>query len=141
MDIDQVFDFDATLEVNVPGATIPPHPNCDLEIQQLEKASSEGGLPTVQRIFDSLRGSPAGEFWLKGPGSSLLFAVQDRRNTTVEYLLSQGVLLDINHVGAAIRNKDKAMLELFLKHGWDINERTEWAVPPPLALVTTNNVI
>ncbi|KIX03847.1 uncharacterized protein Z518_07400 [Rhinocladiella mackenziei CBS 650.93] len=138
MDVDQIFDFNSSLGKDVTEATIPPRPNCDQAIQKLEKASSEGDLSTVQRIFDEFRSTSACEHWLTGPGSSLFFAVQNCRSAIVEYLLSQGVSLDINHIKAAILNKDEALLELFLKYGWDINKQMEWAVPPPLSLAVQN---
>lgn len=133
MDVEHIFDFNASLGKDQVETTIPSLPDCDQVIQELEKASKEGDLITLQRIFDEFRGTTAAEHWLKAPGSSLFFAVQNRRTAVVEYLLNHGVSLDINHIQAAIFNKDTALLELFLHYGWDINKAVEWAVPPPLA--------
>ncbi|KAL2419226.1 hypothetical protein ABEF95_004985 [Exophiala dermatitidis] len=134
MDVDQIFDFNNSLGTDIAEATIPLHHSCEQAILELEKASSAGDLPTVQRIFNELRGSSDGEHWLTGPGSSLFLAIRNGHKAVVEYLLRQGVSLDINHIQAAIVNKDKRLLELFLEYGWEINKPMEWAVPPPLAL-------
>ncbi|KAL2408448.1 hypothetical protein ABEF93_003514 [Exophiala dermatitidis] len=134
MDVDQIFDFNSSLGTDIAEATIPLHPSCEQAILRIEEASIAGDLPTVQRIFNELRGSSDREHWLTGPGSSLFLAIRNGHKAVVEYLLRQGVSVDINHIQAAIVNKDKRVLELFLGYGWDINKPMEWAVPPPLAL-------
>ena len=133
MGLYHIFDFNSSLECDVFRSTVAPGPNCDHLIRNLERASVAGGLSTVQHIFDELYSTPHGRYWRKGPGCSLFFAVQNRHKEVVAYILPQGSSLDINHVQAAILNKDKDLLQLFLQYGWDINKAMERAIPPPLA--------
>ena len=130
--LEDVFDFNSGLrEGDVPEPRPPPPPKCD-QLDEIEKAASEGDLSTIQRIFDQLRGTPASNYWIPRQTSSLFRAVRARHTAVVEYLLSQGSSPTVNLAKIAADNNDTAMLELFLKYGWDINEQLGWCDPPIL---------
>lgn len=130
--LEDVFDFNSGLrEGGVPEPRPPPPPKCD-QLDEIEKAASEGDLSTIQRIFDQLRGTPAGDYWIPRQTGSLSRAVRNRHTDVVEYLLSQGSSPTVNLAKIATDNNDTAVLELFLKHRWDINEQLGWCDPPVL---------
>ncbi|OAG36707.1 hypothetical protein AYO21_09091 [Fonsecaea monophora] len=122
---------DGLREGDVPEPRPPPPPKCD-QLDEIEKAASEGDLCTIQRIFDQLRGTPAGDYWIPRQTSSLFRAVRTGHTAIVEYLLSQGSSPTVNLAKIAVDNNDTAILELFLKYGWDINEQLGWCDPPVL---------
>lgn len=130
--VEDVFDFNAGLGQKVHEPTDPPPPDFD-QLEEIEKAASEGDLSTVRRMFDQLRGTPTGDYWIPRQESSLSNAVWNRHSAVVEYLLSQGTSPKVHLAKVATENNDKAVLELFLRYGWDINEQLGWSLPPVLA--------
>lgn len=126
-------DFNRGCDAGAQRLATPPPPDCGDAIARMEEASTKGDLHAVQDIVAELRGSQAGDYWLKKLGVPLFNAVQNRHKAVVTYLLSEGVIVEPSHVKVTILNKDTAILELFVESGWDINERMEWAFPPPLA--------
>ncbi|KIW82350.1 hypothetical protein Z517_05377 [Fonsecaea pedrosoi CBS 271.37] len=95
-----------------------------------EVAAREGDLSTVQRIFDQLRGTPFGDYWISHSASIVFNAVRNRQRASTKYLLNQGSYPSDFLAKIAADNNDQALLELFLRHGWDINEQLKWSTPP-----------
>lgn len=107
-------------------------PDCGDIINELEQASVEGDLRVIKHAFATLRSIPGCDIYLTRPGSSLILAIENNHDKVVEFFLNEGVRLETNHVKLGTINKNISLLEMFLHHGWDINEQLDWAAPPPL---------
>ncbi|KAK3616232.1 hypothetical protein LTR56_026093 [Elasticomyces elasticus] len=63
----------------------------------------------------------------------LLGTVLCESQDLVRMLLDAGVPLNLVNVKSAIKQRSLPTLSLFLEHGWDINEREDWCLPPLLS--------
>ena len=104
------------------------------EIKTLEVASASGDLAAVQAIFELQ--------WLEKPlaeqvkidcfASSFVTVIQNNHISVASYLLLKEVSINISHIILAIKQKSYPFLQLFMSHGWDINEPIGSASPSPL---------
>lgn len=111
-----------------------PHEHLQL-ITELESAARNKDLSAVTQTYTMLRVSHARASILSQPGSAFTLAVESGSIDTVQYLLSQGVLVSGDHVRTATTMGSRAILQLFLDNGWPINERLGCSYPPALACV------
>ena len=107
--------------------------DCTWIVSAIEQAAREGRLVAIKEAFAALRRTGVDQNWLQRPGSALFLAVEHTRKDVVDYLLSEGVHISSNPVKVATSKRNVAILELFLNHGGDVNEQTEWSIPPALA--------
>lgn len=113
-----------------PGFKTPEPPP---EIGQLIIASATGDLAAAQAIFSQWRAKPITDRIEKRRFVvALAAAVNNQHVPVISYLLAQGVPLNIGMFVCATKLKSIAMLQLFLDHGWDINEPIDRITPPPL---------
>ncbi|KAK0803157.1 hypothetical protein LTR91_015498 [Friedmanniomyces endolithicus] len=100
---------------------------------ELEQRAEEGSLLGVKAAIGALRDIGADELGLKYLSHAFYLAVQHSYVDLADYLLSAGAEISSYDGKTAAENKDKATLELLIHHGWDINQRVNWSVPPALA--------
>lgn len=105
----------------------------DCAVERIEKASATGALSSVAAELENLQVSRRIDDFVKRPGNSLCFAVQNGHRRIVEHLLHYGVRVDRSAVRAAIYAKDTRSLELFLKSGWDTDMTLDPSTPSALA--------
>jgi hypothetical protein len=104
-------------------------------IQQLEDASEKGDLVAVKLLFETQLlvperpGRPESEQLI----GALHGAVQHDHPHIADYLLSKGVPAEMRFYQFAVQKKSYQMLEVFLKHKWDINQQVSYCKPPLLA--------
>ncbi|OBT73412.1 hypothetical protein VF21_08108 [Pseudogymnoascus sp. 05NY08] len=103
-------------------------------INALRREIRAGNLQGVQNTFsdwleDDLSNiSKMGNFYL-----CIGDAVECSQHEILTYLLSEGIPLDILEVSLAIRRKERRALEIFIAHGWNINEPRTNRDPPLLS--------
>lgn len=103
------------------------------DINALRREVRAGNLQGVQNTFsDWLEDDPSniskmGCFYL-----CIGDAVECGQNEILTYLLSEGIPLNILEVSLAIRRKQRRALEIFIAHGWNINEPRTDRDPPLL---------
>lgn len=102
------------------------------QLDRMEEAARTGDLKTVKSLTEEVIRIPDGDFFLHNGGGPLLFAVKKGQVQVVEYFFSQGANFYLQLAEEATRNKDIAMLELLLCHGWNINEPLNPLMPPIL---------
>lgn len=104
------------------------------EVVQLEAASASGDIKAVEAVFQSqwLEKAQVDRIHIDRFASSLVMAMTYNHVSVASYLLSVGVSMNISHFTLAMEMKSYAFLQLFLDHGWDINEPISWATPGPL---------
>ncbi|KAK0258803.1 hypothetical protein LTS09_006584 [Friedmanniomyces endolithicus] len=100
---------------------------------ELERCADEGSLVAVKAAIDALREIGIDELGLRYLGHAFYLAVQHSYVDLAEYLLSEGAEISSYNGRAAAENKDKAMLELLVLYGWDMNQRIAWSIPPALS--------
>lgn len=130
------FDFtqNQPFEVCDPDDTpYQPRP-CRAEIVQMEEACASGDMAAVQAVFRSE--------WVEKPAddridkdqfaSSFKVAIKNDHLAAASFLISVGVMMDLAHFKCALELKAYPFLQLFLEHGFDINEQLSWSEPGPL---------
>lgn len=134
MDLDlEAMGFDFTTGLGCPSSLEDSKvPDCSDIINELEQASLEGDLRVIKHSFARLRFISGCDVYLERPGSSLILAIKNNHDKVVEFFLNEGVELEPNHVKIATINKNISLLEIYLHHGWNINEQLDWAAPPAL---------
>ncbi|KAK0355369.1 hypothetical protein LTR02_006150 [Friedmanniomyces endolithicus] len=107
---------------------------------ELERCADEGSLVAVKAAIDALREIGIDELGLKYLGYAFYLAVQQSYVDihVANYLLSEGAEISSYDGKTTAENKDKAMLELLVLYGWDMNQRVSWSVPPALAFAVEN---
>ena len=127
-----LFDFSATkgFDLNYNNTTLP---DCERIVKKMEEASSQGNLLALAYCFGELQAIPGAECFTKGPDNSLLFAIDNKQESSIEFLLQMGVSVTTTDVKAATLAKDTYVLDLFLKHGWNINKQIDSSTPSLLA--------
>lgn len=65
----------------------------------------------------------------------LIHAIEAKDTRVVKSILATKMPFNLGHVQLAIETKADAILQLFLDHGWNINECIDWASPQTLSLV------
>ncbi|KAI4188409.1 MAG: hypothetical protein LQ346_005323 [Caloplaca aetnensis] len=92
------------------------------ELEQLEVASAAGDVATVKSIMDSWANKPAEEQHWKGAFSrGLKPALEAGHVAVAASLLEHGVKIDYGNFWSAMQHKSYPFLELYLAHGYDIN--------------------
>ena len=109
-------------------------------LQRLIKVASDGDTNAVQDILAEWNEMPEpvpdrGDktrpmYWLH---PALAAAVNGGQLHMVSYLLDHGFRCDESAVKAAVRQSSIGSLELFLRHGWDINTVWQNNEPPSLS--------
>jgi hypothetical protein len=106
-------------------------------IGQLTEASASGNLTEVQAILSQFLAQPAPtDFELDHLVGALDKAVKNNHVKVASYLLSQGIPMNVGLFRHATQVKSYEMLQLFLDHGWNINQQLSYTKPPPLMQVT-----
>jgi len=114
----------------------PPPPDAVALEGRLAHAAREGDLASVQTLYLEVGESPAS--FAAGARSHAFGVALDAGQLPVcEYLLGQGVPYDYHWVVSVVQRRQFDLMELFLKHGWDINQASLPAKPqkssePPL---------
>ncbi|GAM88698.1 hypothetical protein ANO11243_067320 [Dothideomycetidae sp. 11243] len=70
--------------------------------------------------------------------TALFRTIDEGHPDVVGFLLSQGVEFNMRVVEAAALTENLTILTSFHRHGWDINQKIIWNVPPALGHVTEN---
>jgi hypothetical protein len=105
-------------------------------IGQLTEASASGNFFKIQAILSQFLAQPAPkDFELDHLVIALARAVKNNHVKVTSYLLSQGIPLKVGLFRHATQVKSYEMLQLFLDHGWNINEPLSYDKPPPLMQV------
>lgn len=133
MDPIEGLDFDSVSAGDDAYAVQATSPLCLLLVSKIEHAASSGNLVAAKEAFTTLSRTDVGSGWLRRPGSALILALHGNHAKVIEYLLSEGVQIGPSHVRLATVKRARAILELFVRYGWDLNTQTEWSVPPALA--------
>ncbi|RLM00455.1 hypothetical protein CFD26_106099 [Aspergillus turcosus] len=106
------------------------------EVTPLANASASGDFDTVQRILGSYLANRSPEsYTLQEFWPVLLTAIAYDRPEIVSYLLDVGIPLSLVHIQQATETKSAAISDVFLRHGWNINEPLSETQPPALAFV------
>lgn len=63
---------------------------------------------------------------------SLTLVIENMDIDILQYLLDQGIPFTLRQVEIAVRKESIPMLNMFLRHGWNINEPASWTRPPLL---------
>ncbi|KAK5128185.1 hypothetical protein LTR08_004076 [Meristemomyces frigidus] len=126
------FNFDLSTYKDTGSAPDPPTLSTAWTdaIHTVEEASVNGNLSIVEQTLAKQPDLPADKLTY-----ALQLAVHHQRQQIVEYLVSRGAPVGTSSARYATANKDKAALEVFLEHGWDINRPLGSHDPPPLTLV------
>ncbi|KFY36697.1 hypothetical protein V495_07671 [Pseudogymnoascus sp. VKM F-4514 (FW-929)] len=94
-----------------------------------------GDLQGVQNTFsDWLEDDPTNVLKISSFYLCIEDAVQCDQYEILTYLLSQGILLDILDVAMAVCHKKRRALEIYLAHGWNINDPRTDLQPPLLSI-------
>ena len=116
------------------------HTSCDHgnwrppEVLQLETASASGDIASVKEILRQYDGRLKDENTsIDLFASSFKFAMRGNHLPVAAYLIEQGISFNESHFSQAMDNKAYSFLELFLEHGFDINESRSDLRPGPLA--------
>ena len=114
--------------------TVPEvRPNTGDKIDRLKAAILNGDLNSVKQLMSELGTIDGGYWFLKRTGGPLYLAVKNRQAEIADFLLSKGGTFYLRLATEATVNRDEAMLEVLLRHGWDINEEQNYFDPPILA--------
>lgn len=124
MEILHRLDFGAVVDVGAFDAQPVPAGYTEA-VSQMEQDVENGSLPTVKEAFGAVRRTGVDKGRLARPGSALYLAVKHSHVDIVDYLLSESVQISSNHVKSATEEQNTAILELFVDHGWDIDEQME----------------
>lgn len=76
--------------------------------------------------------------WLS---SSLEIAIQHENLEIVQFLLNEDVAQGDLPIESAVRQQAKGVLELFLQHGWDINQPMRRNEPPALRYALSSRIV
>ncbi|KAL8805565.1 MAG: hypothetical protein Q9223_005119 [Gallowayella weberi] len=98
----------------------------DPQISRLQAASGAGDLATVQKILESWKGSK------DCFGSALQPASEGGHVAVASCLLEHGIVVNSGHFRLAMRHKSYAFLDLYLRHGYNINDTESSWHPSPL---------
>ncbi|KAL8806140.1 MAG: hypothetical protein Q9182_001541 [Xanthomendoza sp. 2 TL-2023] len=101
----------------------------DPQISQLQAASGAGDLATVQKISESWKGSK------DCFGSALRPALEGGHLVVASYLLEHGTVVNSDDFWLAMQHKSYAFLDLYLRHGYNVNDTESLWHPSPLANV------
>ncbi|KFY84560.1 hypothetical protein V500_09205 [Pseudogymnoascus sp. VKM F-4518 (FW-2643)] len=132
------FDFRAVGQVQTKHGnltTLAAHPCAHhKDIMALRREIRTGNLHRVQNAFSD---------WLEDDDTNILKirslyvcigdAIECGEHEILTYLLSEGIPLDILDVSLAIRRNGRRALEVFIAHGWNINDPFTNRDPPLLS--------
>jgi hypothetical protein len=120
---------------------VDAHPSANREdINALRRVVRAGDLQGVQNTFsDWLEDDPTNVLKISSFYLCIEDAVQCDQYEILTYLLSQGILLDILDVAMAVRRKKRRALEIYMTHGWNINDPRTDLQPPLLRYVVNFN--
>lgn len=121
----------------------PPVSNAEiLRERQIRSGNSEIGIAEALCLAGNVSAATADINRLLETGTHvqdlqfcLLGAVLSESQDLVRTLLDAGVPACLSNVKPAIEQKSLPILSLFLQHGWNINEREDWCLPPLLSWV------
>lgn len=102
---------------------------------KVEEAAASGSVPLLSKALADLRALPGSETYREQPGSALYEAARHGHVDALEYLLASGVVVTPDAVTTAVEAKDKSMLDLLLRSGWDIDESLDLTTPSALGYV------
>ena len=124
-----MFDFDRAEDL------LPAAPREDLEsaVDRIEKACIAGNASLLAMELTRLRHLPEPGLYLSRPGNAMALAVLHGHRNLLEYLTASHVAITPDAVKAATLAKDKWVLDLFLRSGWDINESLDYTTPSAMA--------
>jgi hypothetical protein len=97
-----------------------------------EQAAAIGDTKALKEVLGQ-----ASDVVLQQPGNILSRSIENGQYESVECLLQHGVGITTNAVKMAVERRDEEMkiLQLFLRHGWDINMQLGLTLPSALAYV------
>lgn len=119
-ELDRIFDFNSTGPPELALAFRPSQDSNGL-VTKLEAAAGAGDLMAVQSLWEELQLHPSAWYWTKDTGA-LFAAVKNQCRSVICFLLGQGMRPTNREARPVAQHRDLATLELFLRHGWDINE-------------------
>ncbi|KAL8711812.1 MAG: hypothetical protein Q9220_003756 [cf. Caloplaca sp. 1 TL-2023] len=109
---------------------------CPTELARLQSACLAGDMTAVRNVFKDWQDMPKGKrVWKQRFASAFSFAQAGGHTEVAEYLIQQGVTPNGAHFLNAQEAKCYAFVELFIKHGFDINN-TEVSSPPLFKAIT-----
>ena len=98
------------------------------ENPKLREASAAGDLEGVKTILEQWRSDhSSSELTAKRLDDALVGAAATDQPHVVAFLLDQGAKLDSSIVEIGMKSLTE-MFQVFLDHGWNINERTDMGV-------------
>ncbi|KAL8928738.1 MAG: hypothetical protein Q9208_001516 [Pyrenodesmia sp. 3 TL-2023] len=97
------------------------------EVSQLQAASGAGDLATVQKILENWEGNT------NCFGNALQPALEGGHVAVASCLLEHGIEVNSGNFWMAMRHKSYAFLDLYLRHGYNINDTEGAWQPSPLA--------
>lgn len=127
-----LFDFNVKSESQPSFPTVTDG-SLDFAIARVEEAAAAENIPLLAQALADLRALPGSGPSLERPGSALCVAARQGHREAVEHLLAMNVSVTPDAVRAATLAKDEWMLDLLLKHGWDIDESLDLTTPSALA--------
>ncbi|KEQ75447.1 ankyrin [Aureobasidium namibiae CBS 147.97] len=119
----------------------PPHVESPDEAQDFDaivSALASRHLGEVQLTFSWWRMHHDTEYSRNRLTGHLTEGIEHEDIDILDYLLQQGVPFTLRQIEPAIRKKSISMLDMFLRHGWDINEPESWSTPPLLRRALSN---
>lgn len=124
-----MFDFNRAEDL------LPAPPREDLEsaVDRIERACIAGNAPLLAQEITQLRGLPESGPYLRRPGNAIALAVLHGHRAVLECLVTNSVAITPEAVKAATMAKDKWVLDLLLRSGWDINESLDYTTPSAMA--------
>jgi hypothetical protein len=110
------------------------------EIARAEALCQAGDVPAALAAIKQLLQK---DTYLGKLQCCILAAIVSGSTDIVRLLLDSGLWVNVPNTKAAIEYKRIPILDLFLQHGWDINEDEAWCGPPALlgyviSILTTN---
>ena len=124
---------EAPLVVLLDEPVEPPHVEPRNEAQDFDaivSAIASRHLSEVQLTFSWWRMHHGTEHSRNRLTEYLIEVVENEDIDILDYLLHQGVPFELLQIEIAIQKKSIPMLDIFLRHGWDINEPESWTTPP-----------
>jgi hypothetical protein len=115
----------------------PPSKPIPVEVGLLKLATAAGSLQDVHQILSQyiLAQSPdptTGQIKLTLFHSSIVEAITKNYSTILSYLFYMRVGEPYSSIYLALQGRSSAIFEVFLNHGWNINEPIQRTQPPAL---------